>query len=39
MPIEYNPENCVISVGVSDYDPDGTPWMLAQTLDVKAGRA
>ena len=21
------------------YDPDGTPWMLAQTLDVKAGRA
>ena len=21
------------------YDPDGTPWMLAQTLDVKAARA
>jgi catechol 2,3-dioxygenase-like lactoylglutathione lyase family enzyme len=21
------------------YDPDGTPWMLAQTLDVKDGRA
>jgi hypothetical protein len=21
------------------YDPDGTPWMLAQTLDAKDGRA